>query len=138
MLLDIPATIAQLEGLLVDTVRISRLSGAPIDPDTGEPVREIVYEGQGALLSTHGQITATQMTGVDWAGESAAWYQLLTPLTAPVAEPGDQVEVIGAADTTSVAVGRLWYAEARTQASTWEVVRVTRLDEQGGSVGAML
>ncbi|MEW1719730.1 hypothetical protein [Streptomyces sp. NPDC093109] len=62
-------------------------------------------------------------------GESAAWYQFLTPLSARVAEPGDRA--------VAVVADRTWYCEARTQASTWELVRVTRLDEQAGSVGSL-
>ncbi|MFF3976960.1 DUF6093 family protein [Streptomyces sp. NPDC001828] len=123
---DIAAKRAELEAWLTDTVRITR---------NAEP--SVVYEGPGALLSTHGQIVFAQMVGLDWAGESTAWYQLLTPLTAPAAEPGDRVEVVASKDPNSVVAGRTWYCEARTQGSTWEVVRVTRLDEQGGGVGAL-
>ncbi|MFF7171602.1 DUF6093 family protein [Streptomyces sp. CA-210063] len=122
---------AELEALMVDTVRISR----PRTGGDGASSPDTVYEGPGALLSTHGQLLVTQILGVDWAGESAAWYQLLTPLASPPAEPGDHVTVVAAANETAAFEGRTWYAEARTQASTWELARVTRLDEQGGTLG---
>ncbi|MQY11455.1 hypothetical protein SRB5_15730 [Streptomyces sp. RB5] len=116
---------------MTDTVRVRRLIGTDI---TGAPAWTTIYEGVGALLSTHGQIVVSQLSGVDWLGEASAWYQLMTPLSAPVADPGDQVQVVTAAAETAAFEGRTWFVEARTQAATVEVVRVTRLDEQNGTL----
>ncbi|MFD6343613.1 DUF6093 family protein [Streptomyces roseolus] len=131
-MVDLAQVRADLEALMTDTVRVRRLTGES-DPADGAPVWATVYEGAGALLSTHGQIVVRQLLGTDWLGEASAWYQLMTPLTGPVADPGDQVQVISG-DEQSAFVGRTWFVEARTQASTVEVVRVTRLDEQSGAV----
>jgi hypothetical protein len=130
MAIDFAAKRAELEALLTDQVKVTRQSGT-----AGAPAATTVYEGPGALLSTHGQIVVREMVGTDWLSESSAWYQLLTPLTAPVFEPGDLVEVTASADGSSATRGRIWFVEARTQASTWELARVTRLDEQGGTLG---
>ncbi|MFB7424738.1 DUF6093 family protein [Streptomyces hydrogenans] len=133
-MVDLEQVRAALEALMTDTVRVRRLTGEA-DPEDGAPVWATVYEGAGALLSTHGQIVIRQLLGTDWLGEASAWYQLMTPLTAPVADPGDQVQVISEDEQSASAfVGRTWFVEARTQASTVEVVRVTRLDEQNGAV----
>ncbi|MEW1700354.1 DUF6093 family protein [Streptomyces sp. NPDC091278] len=131
MVIDLAKVRTDLEALMTDTVRVRRLTGES-DPIDGSPVWTTVYEGVGALLSTHGQIVVRQLLGSDWLGEASAWYQLMTPLTAPVADPGDQVQVISGPDAAFE--GRTWFVEARTQASTVEVVRVTRLDEQSGAV----
>ncbi|MFF3406694.1 DUF6093 family protein [Streptomyces sp. NPDC002742] len=130
--MDIAQARYDLEALLTDTVRISRTAGQPaLDPVTGEPGEtptSVVYEGTGAVLSSHGQIVVAQILGFDWLSEGAAWYRLVTPTSAPVAMPGDLVEVIteGADGRT----GRTWLAEDATEASTVEICRTTRLTER--------
>ncbi|MET9412115.1 DUF6093 family protein [Streptomyces sp. NPDC002935] len=130
--MDIEQARNDLEALLTDTVRISRTAGQPVlDPDSGEPGEtptSVVYEGAGAVLSSHGQIVVAQILGFDWLSEGAAWYRLVTPTATPVAMPGDLVEVIteGADGRT----GRTWLAEDATEASTVEICRTTRLTER--------
>ncbi|MEU2592994.1 DUF6093 family protein [Streptomyces albidoflavus] len=125
MAVDLEQVRRDLESLMTATVRISRLG--TVDPDTGETGRDVIYEGQGALLSTHGQLLAVKILGADWLGAETAWYQLLTPLGTPSAAAGDQVEVLGGDED------RMWFADAPTQSSTLEAARVTRLDEQSGA-----
>ncbi|MFC8895794.1 DUF6093 family protein [Streptomyces cinereoruber] len=129
-MVDLEQVRTDLENLMTDTVRVRRPTGETA-PEDGAPVWATIYEGAGALLSTHGQIAVRQLLGADWLGEASAWYQLMTPLSAPVADSGDQVEVVGGDQGFA---GRTWFVEARTQASTVEVVRVTRLDEQTGAL----
>lgn len=132
MALDLVQARSDLEALLTDTVRVSRTTGQPaLDPDTGEPGQtptSVVYEGPGAVLSTHGQIVLSQLLGVDWLSEGSAWYRLVTPVSAPIALPGDLVEVRteGAAGLQ----GRTWLADDSTEASTVEICRSTRLTER--------
>ncbi|MFB7571838.1 DUF6093 family protein [Streptomyces sp. NPDC056165] len=130
--MDIAQARNDLEALMTDTVRVSRTAGQPVlDPVTGEPGEtptSVVYEGPGAVLSSHGQIVVSQILGFDWLSEGAAWYRLVTPVGAPVAMPGDLVEVtaVGADGRT----GRIWLAEDATEASTVEICRTTRLTER--------
>ncbi|MFF3493732.1 DUF6093 family protein [Streptomyces sp. NPDC002795] len=131
MALDLEQARAALEAELVDTVRITRTAGqAALDPDTGEPGKTpttVVYEGPGAVLSTHGQIVMAQLLGTDWLSEGSSWYRLVAPVSASVALPGDLVEVVtGTAGLT----GREWVAEDATEASTVEICRTTRLTER--------
>ncbi|MFJ6781216.1 DUF6093 family protein [Streptomyces yangpuensis] len=119
--------------LLVDTVRITRPTGtAPLDPDTGlvgaVPV-EAVYEGAGAVLSGHGQVTAEGIVGRQWLDDTVSWYRLLTPLGAPLPARYDRVEVTAAHSGSPATVGRIWQVLDPSEASTVELVRVTRLDE---------
>ncbi|MEU1371106.1 DUF6093 family protein [Streptomyces sp. NPDC005803] len=90
--LDLSQARAELEAQLTDTVRISRTAGQPaLAPVTGEPGQTpttVVYDGPGAVLSTHGQIVLGQVLGQDWLSEGSAWYQLVTPVTAPIALAG--------------------------------------------------
>jgi hypothetical protein len=86
-----------------------------------------VYEGPGAVLSTHGQIVLQQVLGVDWLSEGSAWYRLVKPVWAPIALPGDLVEVV--TETGGLAV-RVWLADDDTEASTVEICRSTRLTER--------
>ncbi|MFJ4412983.1 DUF6093 family protein [Streptomyces sp. NPDC088925] len=127
--MDMETLRADLDALMTGRVRIRRLGQA--DAVTGDPEYQTVYDGRGALLSTHGQLLVKEILGVDILGESSAWYQLLTPLGAPTALVGDQVHV-----DEGEFEGRTWYAEATTQVSTTELVRVTRLDEQNGALAA--
>jgi len=131
---DLTAARADLEALLVDTIRVTRVTGQPaLDPHSGQPGEtpaDLIYEGAGALLSTHGQIAAAQLLGVDWASVGSSWYQLLLPLAAPALQSGDLVEVTGQAAQTGAAQGRVWLADEPTQVSTWEIARVTRLEER--------
>ncbi|MFE6186506.1 DUF6093 family protein [Streptomyces sp. NPDC056465] len=129
-MVDLEQVRTDLENLMTDTVRVRRPTGETA-PEDGAPVWATIYEGAGALLSTHGQIVVRQLLGADWLGEASAWYQLMTPLSAPVADPGDQVEVV---EGDQGFAERTWFVEARTQTSTVEVVRVTRLDEQTGAL----
>ncbi|MET9318814.1 DUF6093 family protein [Streptomyces sp. NPDC003038] len=119
--------------LLVDTVRITRPTGAaPLDLDTGlvgaVPV-EAVYEGPGAVLSGHGQVTAEGIVGRQWLDDTVSWYRLLTPLGAPLPDRYDRVEVTAARSGSPATVGRIWQVLDPSEASTVELVRVTRLDE---------
>ncbi|WP_330248223.1 MULTISPECIES: DUF6093 family protein [unclassified Streptomyces] len=98
MPLDPSQARADLEAQLTATVRISRTAGQPVlDPVTGEPGQTpttVVYDGPGAVLSTHGQIVPGQVLGTDWLSEGSAWYRLVTPVTAPIVLVGDLVEVV--------------------------------------------
>lgn len=132
-MVDIGQARNDLEALLTDTVKVSRTAGQPVlDPVTGEPGETptvVVYEGPGAVLSSHGQLLVAQVLGFDWLAQGAAWYRLVTPVAAPVAMPGDLVQVItgtGADGRT----GRTWLAEDATEASTVEICRATRLTER--------
>lgn len=119
--------------LLVDTVRVTRPTGtAMLDPDTGllGPVpADVVYEGPGAVLSGHGQVAAEGIVGRQWLDDTVSWYRLLTPLSAQVPARYDRVEVTLARSGTAATVGRIWQVLDPAEASTVEVVRVTRLDE---------
>ncbi|WP_328403986.1 DUF6093 family protein [Streptomyces sp. NBC_00390] len=119
--------------LLVDTVRITRPTGsAPLDPETGllgsAPV-DVVYQGPGAVLSGHGQVTAEGIVGRQWLDDTVSWYRLLTPLGAPVPARYDRLEVLAARAENSATLGRAWQVLDPSEASTVELVRVTRLDE---------
>lgn len=131
MPLDLSQARTALEEQLTDTVRISRTAGQPVlDPVTGEPGQTptmVVYEGAGAVLSTHGQIVFGQVLGQDWLSEGSAWYRLVTPVAAPVALLGDLVEVLS---ETGGLAGRIWLADDVTEASTVEICRSTRLMER--------
>ncbi|MFE5296984.1 DUF6093 family protein [Streptomyces sp. NPDC056632] len=128
---------AQLEAtLLVDTVRVTRPTGsAPLDVETGllgpEPA-DLVWEGPGAVLSGHGQVTAEGLVGRQWLDDTVSWYRLLTPIGTPVPERYDRVEVIAAKSADSATMGRRWQVLDPSEASTVELVRVTRLDEISG------
>ncbi|MFB7225921.1 DUF6093 family protein [Streptomyces sp. NPDC056227] len=128
MPLDLSQARADLEAQLTDTVRISRTAGQPVlDPVTGEPGQTpttVVYDGPGAVLSTHGQIVLGQVLGQDWLSEGSAWYR---PVSAPVALLGDLVEVV---TETGGLAGRIWLADDVTEASTVEICRSTRLMER--------
>ncbi|MFI2740371.1 DUF6093 family protein [Streptomyces sp. NPDC018711] len=73
---------------LLDQVRVVRPTGTPVlDPETGllgEASADVVHEGPGALLSSHGQVTAEGIAGRQWLDDTVSWYRLLTPLSAPV------------------------------------------------------
>ncbi|MFE7129337.1 DUF6093 family protein [Streptomyces sp. NPDC057638] len=124
----------QLEDkLLKDTIRISRVTGtAVLDPVTGlvGPVpAAVIYEGRGAVLSGHGQVTAEGIVGRQWLDDTVSWYRLLTPLGAAVPARSDRVEVVTAYSGSSATLGRTWQVLDSSEASTVELVRVTRLDE---------
>ncbi|WP_172387347.1 DUF6093 family protein [Streptomyces sp. MNP-20] len=124
----------QLEAkLLLDTVRITRPIGTPkLDPATGllgDTPAEAIYEGPGALLSGHGQVTAEGIVGKQWLDDTVSWYRLLTPLGAPVPARYDRVEVTVAHSGSAATGGRVWQVLDPAEASTVELVRVTRLDE---------
>lgn len=124
----------ELEGkLLLDRVRVLRPTGTPpLDPVTGllgETPADVIYEGPGAVLSGHGQVTAEGIVGKQWLDDTVSWYRLLTPLSAPVPVRYDQVEVIVAHSGSAATGGRTWQVLDPAEASTVELVRVTRLDE---------
>ncbi|MFC7219668.1 DUF6093 family protein [Streptomyces polyrhachis] len=131
MPVDLTQARTDLEALLTDIVRVTRATVQPrLDPHTGEPEPtpiQVVYEGPGAVLSTHGQIAFAQLLGVDWLSQGAAWYRLVTPATAPIALPGDVVEVPTA---TGGLATRSWLVDDATEASTVEICRATRLTER--------
>ncbi|MFD5064547.1 DUF6093 family protein [Streptomyces sp. NPDC058394] len=126
--MDLAQARAALEAQLTDTVRISRTAGQPeLDPETGEPGQtptRVLYE-PGAALSTHGQIVLAQVLGTDWLSQGSSWYRLVTPVTAPIALPGDLVEVVteDAAGRTSTAaktaVGSSTRAGCTSPTSGW-------------------
>ncbi|MFJ3229923.1 DUF6093 family protein [Streptomyces sp. NPDC086787] len=119
--------------LLLDTVRVTRPTGTPaLDPATGllgEVPADLVYEGPGAMLSGHGQVTAEGIVGKQWLDDTVSWYRLLTPLNAPVPARYDRVEVAVAHSGSAATGGRVWQVLDPAEASTVELVRVTRLDE---------
>ncbi|MEV0438412.1 DUF6093 family protein [Streptomyces spectabilis] len=124
----------QLEAkLLLDTVRITRPIGTPkLDPATGllgDTPTETIYEGPGALLSGHGQVTAEGIVGKQWLDDTVSWYRLMTPLGAPVPARYDRAEVTVAHSGSAATGGRVWQVLDAAEASTVELVRVTRLDE---------
>jgi hypothetical protein len=130
---DLAQIRTQLETLMTDTVRITRPAPAAAD---GDPAWTTVYEGPGALLSNHGQKIVTQiMGGIDWLGDAAVWYMLITPLTAPAAALGDRIQITEAGDPTAAFDGRTWHADDPTQASTVELVRITAVQEQTAALG---
>lgn len=81
------------------------------------------------MLSGHGQVTAEGIVGKQWLDDTVSWYRLLTPLSAPVPARYDQVEVIVAHSGNAATGGRVWQVLDPAEASTVELVRVTRLDE---------
>jgi len=87
----------------------------------------VVYEGPGALLSTHGQIVLGHALGADWLSEGSAWYRLVTPVSAPITQRGELVEVV---TETGGLAGRTWLADDVTEASTLEICRSTMLQER--------
>ncbi|WP_432034429.1 DUF6093 family protein [Streptomyces antibioticus] len=119
--------------VLVDTVRITRPTGtAVLDAETGllGPVPAVlVYEGRGAVLSGHGQVTAQHVLGREWLDDTVSWYRLLTPISTPVPSRYDRVEVVEAAAEHAATLGRVWQVLDPSEASTVEIARVTRLDE---------
>ncbi|MER6131899.1 DUF6093 family protein [Streptomyces sp. NPDC001815] len=132
--IDTDAEREKLEStLLVDTVRITRPTGTPqLDAATGllGPVpADMVYEGRGAVLSGHGQVTAQHVLGREWLDDTVSWYRLLTPVSAPVPARYDRVEVVAAAGEHAATGDRVWQVLDPSEASTVEIVRVTRLDE---------
>lgn len=132
MAVDLEQARIDLETLLTDTVKISRTDGQPVlDPVTGEPGQtptSVVYEGPGAVLSTHGQLVFGALLGTDWLSEGSAWYRLVTPIGAPIALPGDLVEIT--TERANGRAGRTWLADDATEASTVEICRSTRLMER--------
>ncbi|MFF3378127.1 DUF6093 family protein [Streptomyces sp. NPDC002680] len=119
--------------VLVDTVRITRPTGtAVLDTETGllGPVPSVlVYEGRGAVLSGHGQVTAQHVLGREWLDDTVSWYRLLTPISTSVPSRYDRVEVVEAAAEHAATLGRVWQVLDPSEASTVEIARVTRLDE---------
>ncbi|WP_033819790.1 DUF6093 family protein [Kitasatospora sp. MBT63] len=131
---DLDAVRQSLENtVMVDRVRISRPTGtAALDVDTGlvGPVpASTVWEGPGAVLSSHGLSTVEHLVGAKWVDDAASWYGLVTPLSAPLPQRGDRLEVVVAASPTTGTVGRVWQVLDPAEASTVEVARITRLDE---------
>ncbi|TQE32619.1 hypothetical protein Sipo8835_19885 [Streptomyces ipomoeae] len=132
--IDTEAERQRLEAeVLVDTVRITRPTGtAVLDTETGllGPVPSVlVYEGRGAVLSGHGQVTAQHVLGREWLDDTVSWYRLLTPISTPVPSRYDRVEVVEAAAEHAATLGRVWQVLDPSEASTVEIARVTRLDE---------
>ena len=132
--IDTAAERARLEAtVLVDTIRITRPTGVSVlDVATGllGPVpATLIYEGKGAVLSGHGQVTAQHMLGREWLDDTVSWYRLLTPISAPVPARYDRVEVITAVGEHVATKGRTWQVLDPSEASTVEIARVTRLDE---------
>ena len=131
---DLDAVRQHLEStVMVDRVRITRPTGAAVlDLESGlvGPVPAVlVWEGPGAVLSAHGLGTVEHLVGGKWLDDSTSWYGLVTPLSAPVPQRYDRVEVAMAAAPTAATVGRSWQVLDPGEASTVEVARVTRLDE---------
>ncbi len=118
---------------MVDTVRIARPTGtAVLDVVTGlvGPVPAVtIWQGPGAVLSSHGLSTVEHLVGAKWVSDETSWYGLVTPLSAPLPQRGDRVEVVVAASPTAGTQGRTWQVLDPAEASTVEVARITRLDE---------
>ena len=122
--------------VLLDTIRIERpVSGDPVlDPATGNltyPGPELVYEGQGAVLSTGapGGINALPSATLPWVEETMSPARLLTPLTAPLPARDDLVTVVAVHNAANTAlIGRKWFCQDPGRASTLEAVRMTPLD----------
>ena len=122
--------------VLLDTIRIERpVSGDPVlDPATGNltyPGPELVYEGQGAVLSTGapGGINALPSATLPWVEETMSPARLLTPLTAPLPARDDLVTVVAVHNPANTAlIGRKWFCQDPGRASTLEAVRMTPLD----------
>ncbi|MFE7395197.1 DUF6093 family protein [Streptomyces sp. NPDC057557] len=132
--IDIEAERERLEAaVMVDVIRIIRPTGhAVLDEDTGmmgPTPTETIYEGAGAVLSGHGQVTAQHVLGREWLDDTVSWYRLLTPISAPVPSRYDRVEVVTAAGQYAATAGRVWQVLDPSEASTVEIARVTRLDE---------
>ena len=129
------------DNLMVDTVRIERpAAGDPVlDTATGRltyPEPEIVYEGQGAVLTggTPGGINALPSATLPWAEETTSSARLLTPLEAPIPARDDLVSVVTVHNPANTAlIGRKWFVQDPGRASTVEVVRTTPLDMKQAS-----
>ncbi|WP_344447449.1 DUF6093 family protein, partial [Kitasatospora nipponensis] len=77
----------------------------------------------------HGHAAVEHLVGGGWVEDTASWYGLVTPLSAPLPQRGDLVTVITAKSPTAGTVGRTWQALDPGEASTVAVARITRLDE---------
>ncbi|MEU5383227.1 DUF6093 family protein [Kitasatospora cineracea] len=131
---DLEAIRQALEAtVMVDQVRIARPTGSPVlDLATGlvgPTPTSTVWEGRGAVLSAHGLAAVEHLVGGRWLEDTASWYGLVTPLSAPTLQRGDLVTVTAAASPTAGSAGRTWQALDPGEASTVAVARVTRLDE---------
>ncbi|GAA1162006.1 hypothetical protein F4556_005047 [Kitasatospora gansuensis] len=131
---DLEAVRQVLEStVMVDEVRISRPTGIPVlDVVTGlvgPAPTTTVWQGSGAVLSAHGLAAVEHLVGGRWLEDTASWYGLVTPLSAPLPQRGDLVTVITAKSPTAGTVGRTWQALDPGEASTVAVARITRLDE---------
>ncbi|MCX5000991.1 DUF6093 family protein [Streptomyces longwoodensis] len=122
--------------LLVDIVRIELpATGEPVlDEATGRltrPAGEVLYEGPGAVQGTaRMEMNAAPGALQPWTTETRSRYQLLTPLTAPVAPKDAVVTVVQVHDPAdTVLLGRSWTCQDPARASTIEVVRITALDQ---------
>ncbi|RSN55618.1 hypothetical protein DMH12_15490 [Streptomyces sp. WAC 04229] len=130
--------------LMVDIVRITRpAAGDPVlNPDTGlleYPDTDLVYEGLGAVIAAGapGGISSLPSATLPWAEETMSPARLFTPLTAPLAARDDLVEVVTVHNPANAALlGRTWFCQDPSRASTVEVVRVTPMDmKQAGRGG---
>ncbi|MFJ4791745.1 DUF6093 family protein [Kitasatospora purpeofusca] len=119
--------------VMVDEVRISRPTGTPpLDVATGlvgPAPTTTVWQGAGAVLSAHGLAAVEHLVGGRWLEDTASWYGLVTPLSAPLPQRGDLVTVVAAKSPAGGTVGRTWQALDPGEASTVAVARITRLDE---------
>jgi len=122
--------------LLVDTVRITAAAvGQPVlNESTGlleYPEGDVIYEGPGAVLGTgQTELSATPDVLQSWTTETKSRYQLLTPLTAPMAPKDALVTVVQVHNPANAAlIGRVWICQDPARVSTVEVVRKTPLDQ---------
>lgn len=124
--------------VLRDTVRIRRPSlGAPVlNATTGlleYPASATVYQGPGAVQADNTQsgYNGWPTAGQPWVAETKSMSRLLTPLTAPLAQQDDMVDVTAVHDQGDPAlIGPVWLATDPGRVSTLEAVRITPLDRK--------
>ncbi|CAL9666956.1 hypothetical protein SUDANB145_07208 (plasmid) [Streptomyces sp. enrichment culture] len=131
-----PVTAWLTANLMLDTVRITRpVNTDPVlNPDTGRleyPEPDLLYEGLAGVIAAGapGGISSLPSATLPWAEETMSPARLFTPLDAPIPARDDLVTVIAVHNPANVAlIGRQWFCQDPSRASTIEVVRITPLD----------
>ena len=137
--LDLSSVAKVVEGLvLLDTVRFTRpASGTQVfNPTTGTysyPEGDVVYEGPGAVqvAGTATQVMSLPVANQSWSDETNSKYQVLTPLSAPIAERDMLVTVVQVHQPGGdlALLGRQWRVQDPAGVGTLGVVRVTAVDQ---------
>ena len=136
--LDLSSVAKVVEGLvLLDTVRFTRPGGGQqvFDPNSGQytyPEGEVVYEGPGAVQvsGTATQVMSRPAANLPWVDETNSKYQVLTPLSAPIAERDMLVSVVQVHAGGDVElIGRQWRVQDPSGVGTLGVVRITAVDQ---------